>query len=258
MEITFDYHTHTVYSHGKGDIIDNAKAAKKAGLKGIAVTDHGFSHPAFGMKRKELDEMKRKCLEAEKETGVKVLLGIESNILGVDGKTDVKKSDYIKLDVFLAGVHQFVRYDTFADYFRFFGANFFTSEWKIKPSERLIKNTTKAYVNAVKNNPIDIITHVNYKCFADPVEVAKVCADYGTLFEINTKKVHLSDEEWLKILNTKVNFVIDSDAHDIDRVGDTLLADKLLSRVQIPEERILNISGKIPTLRFAEFKRKNL
>ena len=51
MKINFDLHTHTVYSHGKGTIAENAATAKEKGLYGIGITDHGFSHPAFGMRR---------------------------------------------------------------------------------------------------------------------------------------------------------------------------------------------------------------
>ena len=50
MKITLDLHTHTTYSHGKGSILDNAISAKQKGVEGIAITDHGFSHPAFGMR----------------------------------------------------------------------------------------------------------------------------------------------------------------------------------------------------------------
>ena len=57
-KINFDLHTHTTYSHGTGSILDNAVSAKEKGLYGIAITDHGFSHPAFGMRRKYLDKMR--------------------------------------------------------------------------------------------------------------------------------------------------------------------------------------------------------
>lgn len=257
--IDYDFHTHTVYSHGSGTIADNATAAKEKGLKGIAITDHGFNHPAYGMRRKKLSEMRMNCDLAEKQMGVKVWLGIEANIIGTDGGTDVKPSDYESLDVFLAGVHRFVILDSFKDYFGYFAANFFTSAFKGKPSDALVKRTTKAYINAIKNNPLDILTHLNYCCFADALEVAKCLADYGTYLEINTKKVHLTDEEWQNIVDkTDVRFVIDSDAHSPDRVGDTKLADELFTRVHIPENRIDNLGGNTPRMRFAEYKREKL
>ncbi len=255
--INFDFHTHTKYSHGKGSVFENAQSAKEKGLWGIAISDHGFSHPAFGMRRKKIAQMRKDCDEAQKQTGITCLLGIESNILGLSGMTDVKEQDYEKLDVFLAGIHRFVTYDRASDYFNLFGGNLFASVLKSSPSKKLVENTTKAYINAIKNNPIDILTHLNFCCFSDAVEVAKCLADYGTYLEINTKKVHLSDEEWQNVIDkTSVNFVIDSDAHSPDRIGDDKLAQELFLRIKFPESRIHNVNGKTPTLRFKQFKEK--
>ena len=75
MKLTADYHTHTVFSHGKGRIIENAFAAQELGLKEIAISDHGFSHPAFGLTKGKVSTMRDLCERAEKNTGVKVLLG---------------------------------------------------------------------------------------------------------------------------------------------------------------------------------------
>lgn len=255
MQITYDFHTHTKYSHGKGTILDNAIAAKEKGMKGIAITDHGFSHPAFGMKRKRLAQMRKDCVEAEKQTGVKILLGTESNICGQSGKTDVLATDYENLDVFGAGIHRFVYYDTPYDYLRLLGDTIFFSITKIKPSKSLINYTTKVYVNAIKKNPIDFISHLNFLVFCDVETVAKACADYGTYLEISTKKVHLSDEQWEKVFKTDVKFVINSDAHSPSRVGDMILFNELNQRVDVPIDRIVNLGDELPRLRFNEFKK---
>ena len=54
-----------------------------------------------------------------------------------------------------------------------------------------------------------------------------------------------------------VNFVINSDAHSTDRIGDDKLAKELLQRVNFPLDRIKNINGNTPTfMRFADFKEK--
>ena len=259
MKINFDLHTHTTYSHGKGTVMENALSAADKGLYGIGITDHGFSHPAFGMRRRKLGDMRADVTEAEKKSGVKVLLGIEANIIGLSGATDVKKSDYEYLDLYLAGIHRFVKCDKFSDYFKLLGANMFANAFRVKPPKSLVRDCTAAYVNAIKNNPIDIVTHVNFCCFADAVEVARCCEDYGTYFEINTKKTHLSDEEWQNVIDkTNVGFVVDSDAHSPDRVGDTLLADELMKRVKFPENRIFNMYGNVPDLRYTRFKKEKL
>ncbi|MBO4262473.1 MAG: PHP domain-containing protein [Clostridia bacterium] len=256
MKISFDLHTHTVYSHGKGTIAENAMSAKEKGLSGIAITDHGFSHPVYGMRRRKLDEMRERCVEAEKESGIKVLLGIESNVRGISGRIDVEERDYDKLDVVLAGVHKLIICDRPVDTFKMLVVDNLWDVFKWKPSQRLIKYNTTCYINAIKNNPIDVITHVNYGCPCDPVEVAKCAADYGTYIEISTKKTHLSLEQWQDVIDkTNARFVVDSDAHSVDRIGDSALAEKLFKEINFPAERIANIDGKMPALRFGEFKK---
>ena len=64
----------------------------------------------------------------------------------------------------------------------------------------------------------------------------------------------LTDEELYKVAETGVRFVIDSDAHSVDRVGDTRLVEEQLQRVSVPLERIDNIDGRLPTFRFRQFK----
>ena len=54
MVLTGDYHTHTPYSHGKDRVEENVAAAKAQGLKQIGITDHGFSHVALGIRRRQV------------------------------------------------------------------------------------------------------------------------------------------------------------------------------------------------------------
>ena len=254
MEFYGDYHTHTVFSHGKGSIEDNAVSARNAGLKEIGITDHGFAHPAFGLRERKLPVMRSLCSAAQEKTGVKVLLGVESNIIGTDGKTDLKESLYDKFDLYLAGFHKFVLFRPRA-FFRMFLPNMATAYLKKdKPSLSLIKENTRTFINVIKNNPVDVITHLNYFCFADGAEVAKACADYGTFLELNAKKEHLSDEELYKILKTDVRFIVDSDAHSPARVGEVSLAERIAERLGIDNSRIVNAGGKKPQFRFNAYK----
>ena len=52
MILTADYHTHTPYSHGKNTVMENAVAAQKLSLKAVGITDHGFNHIIFGLRRR--------------------------------------------------------------------------------------------------------------------------------------------------------------------------------------------------------------
>lgn len=66
MQLTADYHTHTPYSHGKNTVLENTKAAKKTELREIGITDHGFNHMLFGLKRRNLTDLRKEIDEAER------------------------------------------------------------------------------------------------------------------------------------------------------------------------------------------------
>ncbi len=258
MILTADYHTHTPYSHGKNTVLDNAQAAKTAGLKQVAITDHGFNHLLFGLKRKKLVALREEINQAEHLTGVKVLMGMESNVISVDGETDMRFDDLQFFDIYLCGIHEVLKYKSFSDFYNIMFKNYTAYKFGKKPSQSVIDTTTKAYINVIKNNPVDIITHINFKCYCNLREVAKCCADYGTYIEINTKKRHISAEELNCMAETGVKFVINSDAHSSNRVGDTKIAEQLLAEASISNELIENIDGKLPTFRFTEYKIRHL
>ncbi len=259
MILTGDYHTHTPYSHGKNTVMENVLAASKLGIKTVAITDHGFNHIVFGLRRRKLEALRLECTEAERATGIKVLMGMESNVISRDGHTDMKESDFKYFDIYLCGLHEALWYESIGDFFNLAIKNYMVTKLHIKPSERLVKTTTKALAGVVKNNPVDILTHVGFRSFCDPVEVAKCCADYGTYFEINSKKYHISAEDLANVAaKTNVRFIIDSDAHSAARVGDTKIAEDVISRSGIPIDRIDNIDGREPKFRFSEYKRRHV
>lgn len=256
MQLTGDYHTHTPYSHGKNSIFENAEKAKELGLKQIGISDHGFSHVAFGVRRRQIVSYAKECKEASKKYGIEVLVGIESNICGIGGKADLSKKDFENFDIYLCGKHVFVWYSTFKDFIKYGGGNFFFDKFGKNPSQALIKQNTEAYINTIKNNPIDAITHLNYLCPANALEVAKCASDYGTYIELNSKKCHLTDEELAEIAEkTEARFIINSDAHSAQRVGEIKLVEEQLSRINFPLDRIDNIDARFPSFRFQEFKK---
>ena len=256
MLLTGDYHTHTPFSHGKNTVDENAAKAKALGLKQIGISDHGFSHVTFGVRRKQMQEYVKECKAASQKYGIDVLVGIEANIRGVAGKADLTEKDYENFDIYLCGKHVFVWYSSFADMFRFGGANFWNDKIAKNPSQKLIQRNTLAYINAIKNNPLDAITHLNHRCPSDVLEVAKCAADYGTYIELNAKKEHLTDDQLCEIVaKTQARFIIDSDAHSAASVGEVSLVEKQLARINFPMERIDNIDGRYPSFRFAAFKK---
>ncbi|MBR2622854.1 MAG: hypothetical protein IKD15_01360, partial [Clostridia bacterium] len=148
-------------------------------------------------------------------------------------------------------------YDGFKNMLCYGGGNFNADKFRKNPPKRLVERNTKAYINVIKNNPIDAVTHLGYMCPANAVEVAKCAADYGTYIELNSKKQHLTDEELSDILaKTSARFIVNSDAHSKERVGDMHLVEEQLSRLNFPLNRIDNVDGRYPDFRFTAFKKK--
>ena len=58
MKILADYHTHTIYSHGKGTIEDNVKVAISKGIETLGISDHSYGHLTYGVKRDDIFRMR--------------------------------------------------------------------------------------------------------------------------------------------------------------------------------------------------------
>ena len=259
MVLTADYHTHTPYSHGKNTIAENVAHAKEIGLQEIAISDHGFLHLAHGIKRKDVDAFMAECKAAQETYGIRVLRGMEANVGGVRGRCDLTEKDYDNFDVYLFGYHLTTIYNRLGDTVFNGWGNIFHKKFHIPTSSFLVKRNTKAYIETLKNHPIDILTHLAYMCDCDTLEVAKCAADLGTYIELNSKKEHLTDEQLMEIVaKTDARFVIDSDAHSASRVGDIALVETQLSRLNFPMDRIDNIDGRKPTFRFSEYKKRKI
>ena len=238
-KLVADCHTHTTFSHGKGSVLDNAKAAKEIGLETLAISDHGLNHIAFGLKRRELAEYKNEIQTAREETGIKVLVGIESNIIGYDGTIDIRQNELEHFDWIVMGYHRAVWAKSFKEFFTLIIKNFFGNTLKV--SQKQIEKNTMAYINAVNKYKINVISHMNYLMKVDCKRVAEACAKVGTLIELNGKKIDFTDKDIQDMLETDVKFIVDSDAHSPERVGDVSVGMEFALKHNIPLDRIVNI-----------------
>lgn len=248
MSFFGDYHTHTIYSrrpyifwhHAKGTIEQNILAAKEMGLKEIAITDHGFNHKYFGCSRKNLKTTKEEILRLSQKHNIKVYFGVESNFISQDGTIDVVDSDREYLDIVLCGFHRSASAKTFKDLFKIFFANMFAKFFGT--SQKLKQRNTQMVINAIQNNKIDVITHLNSKMKCDVVEVAKVASEKGTLIELNERHCDFTKNEIEEMLKTKVCFIVNSDSHRPNKIGKFSKVEKLISEYNIPEDRIMNLN----------------
>lgn len=242
--LKYDHHTHTIYSkigpyfHGKGRIIDNARAAAKKGLDSIAITDHG---PAdfYGIDMRRLPQMKRDiALALAAFPKLRVYLGVEADIVDTPSGLDVPPEDLDKFDFVNAGYHYVPNCHMIHNFLAF------RLPWPKKLQEKLRRQNTARIIKALRNNDIRTLTHPGDKAFIDEHAVAKACEETGTLVEINARHKHPDVNDLQIYKQYDVDFIINSDAHRPRYVGRFAESLALAMEAGIDPERIVNIQKR--------------
>ncbi len=241
-----DYHTHTEYSrnnHGKGSVLENASVAADKGLKQIAITDHGFNHMFYGVNRRDIPKVQEDILNAKEITGVDILLGVEANLISRDGDIDVMDEDFEFLNLLLMGHHRMVTMTKVKDFMALNMANMIGSPFA--PSKQRLNQNTTAFLKALDKYPIDVITHLNYGFPTDTLAVARMAKQKGTYIELNGKRINFTDRELEIMASEGVKFIVNSDAHKPQMVGECNNGLNIIYRLGIPLSQIVNID-KLP------------
>ncbi len=239
MKILSDYHTHTIYSHGKGTIEDNVEAARQKGVKILAISDHGPGHMGFGIKKRKYKEM-RQIIDGlnEKYDDIEILLGLEANVLDIEGHLDVDEELLEMNDILLAGYHFGSRpVRLFRDIMHHAG-NYFSKE--NKHDEKLKEANTQSLINAMRRYNIDVITHPGAKGPIDVKRVAEVALETDTALEINASHGFLTVNQIREAMVYDVKFSINSDAHHPDDIGKVEKAIRRAEAAGLTADRILN------------------
>ncbi|MBB6215834.1 putative hydrolase [Anaerosolibacter carboniphilus] len=240
MKIFADYHTHTIYSHGKGTIQENVDEAIRKGLREVAISDHGPSHVTYGVRRKDVKKMREEIDTINKETNeIKVKLGMEGNIISTDGKIDIDKDILKDLDMVLVGYHFGALPHRISDSFNIHVNNVLAKYLPSVDRKARVINT-KAVIEAVYNNSIDLITHPGSKANIDTAELAKAAAKRNTALEINSSHGHLTVEYIKVAMKEGVKFIISSDAHKPQDVGNVKAGIDRAVAAGLKVEQILN------------------
>ncbi len=241
ISLRFDWHTHTVYSHGKGTIEENVLEARRRGLSSIAITDHGPGHFGYGFRRRDIPRMRAEIDELNKKyDDIEIYMSVEANIINPSGQLDVKPEEFELYDFVIAGYH-----------FGTLGRNPFASlilharnlisAKRGKYSDSLKRKNTDMVVNSVRNNNLRTLTHPGDKGAVFMEEVIAVCEETGTLMEISNRHRQLTTEEIVLAAKSDVKFIIGSDAHVSARVG---TCENALNRVKdagLSMERVINL-----------------
>jgi len=189
----------------------------------------------------------------EKYPQIKIYLGLETNFCSLSGHIDVLPSEVPAMDVVLCGYHGMAKPERFRDFYRCWLPNIFQCVTHLSTRGLYVRNTDM-YLHALEKYEIDILSHPNHPVKIDFVEVAKAAKHFGTYYELNGKRLGVTDKQLESVAATGVEFVCDSDAHHPGRVGDFEVGLSAAERVGIPYERIANWE-RIPSFRSQEIKK---
>jgi len=238
-----DPHTHTVFSHGTGTVRDNVLAARERGIYRIGIADHGPGHIGFGVPRKKLREEREEVFALREEfPDMIIFFSVEANILG-GGKLDIRPEEYDFFDFICAGWHYGAVLGVSPGGLLAAAENFARSTAS-RATARQLRRNTDAIVCALEANPVKILAHPGDKAPVDLLEIAVACARTDTLVEINTSHMSLTADDLRTMALADVRFIISSDAHSPDRVGDFLPGVRLVLDAGIDPASVVNLKAE--------------
>lgn len=221
MKIVGDLHCHTIASiHAYSTLRENIEAAKKKKLCVLGITDHGSgTHDS-----PPLSYFENLTSLPDNVEGIRILRGVEANIMDFRGNLDMPDEILKNLDIVVASFHiSCTRPGTRAEH-------------------------TEAYKRLAQNPLVHIIGHSGSVEFPyDYAEVIPEFKKYHKLVEINAhtficRKKSIGNCRKIALLckQYRVPVVVNSDAHSEFEVGCCDKALEMLEELKFPEELIVN------------------
>ncbi len=222
MRLVADLHCHTSASvHAYSTLHENIEAALMKNLKALAVTDHGIGcedSPSVNY----FDNL---TSLPEYVKGMRLLRGVEANIMDYEGRLDMPDQVLEKLDIVIASFHTSCTL----------------------PGTR--EQHTRAYIEAARNPYIHIIGHSGSAEFEyDYEKVIPVFKQYQKVVEINAHTFicrEKSIKNCIRIAQLckeyRVPVAVNSDAHSEFEVAECGKAFDMLKKIDFPEELIINV-----------------
>lgn len=225
MKAIIDLHTHALASgHAYSTVKENIEYAKINGLKYYGLSDHGVNMPG-GPHIFYFHNLKILPKEVD---GVRILKGMEANIIDYDGNIDVEMDQYIrKLDYIIASLHTIC----------------------LEPGTK--EENTRATLNAMDHELVKIIGHPDDGRYElDYEAIVKKAKEKNVLLEVNNSSLGEDSfrpnarENYKKMLTlckeNKVKVILGTDSHICYQVGIFDNAEKLLEELDFPKELVIN------------------
>lgn len=248
MRLFADYHTHTIYSDGRGTPAENIAAAAQKGLKEVAITDHGPKGIGIGVASPETFLV----IKAEvaglsgRFPEIKALVGAEAAVIGRDGRLDLPENIIDQLDLLIAGLHPYYIPESLDEALYYTLPNL-VGRVSRAYREKVRNTNTKALIGAIHRYGVDIVSHPDLMLPADPDELAGACAARGTALEVNTGHHYNKENTVLAALRHGATLAINSDAHYPETVGELASGAALVERLGFPAERVINAYARLLT-----------
>lgn len=227
MKLIADLHVHTISSgHAYSTLEEYVAQAKKIGLEGFAIADHGPAMPG-APHYYHFSNMRMIPREID---GSKVLRGIEANIINEKGELDMNFEDlkWGELDIVMAAMHPRVGYEE--------------GQGEEKNTEVLIK--------AMQNPVVNVIAHPgNPRYLVKIKEIVAAAKASGVVIEINNSSDLSrpgSRERCLKVAREVKRqgwkVVLGTDSHISSMLGVFDSALKLIKEAGLTEDDVVNTS----------------
>ena len=224
MRPLLDLHTHTIASgHAYSTIQEMARAAADKGLEILGITEHAPALPGA------CDPIYFRNLHVVPRLmyGVRLLMGVELNILDTSGRLDLDERHYRCCDIRVAGIHALC--------------------WQGGTRTQ----NTDAMLAAIENPWTHIISHPgDGTAELDFEPIVRAAARTQTLLEINSSSLiplrgktqaRPNNLEILRLCRKAgVPVILGSDAHISFSVADYHYALPLLAETNFPDELVMN------------------
>jgi putative hydrolase len=228
--LKIDIHLHTIASgHAHNTILEYVMQAKKLKMRVIGISDHGPSDDTT-----TAGEIYFKLLERipQKIEGVRVLKGIEANIIDNKGNLDISDKIADQLDYVMANFHRGSIY-----------------------KNRGVGKNTEVMLKTIRSGKLNVITHL-FDNETFPVDVEKIAEEAckkDVLLELDLQyiKKHINQrksqehlyniKKMVKVAKKyKKKLIVNSDAHNIWELGDDSPLKKIKKEIGLTDNMIIN------------------
>jgi DNA polymerase (family 10) len=199
-DIKGDLHIHTDYTDGRNSLREMALAAKKRGLKYLAITEHsdrlkiagGLDPPQLMKQMEEIDRLNQEL------KGITILKGIEVEILE-NGRLDLPDSVLGKLDLVVGTIHNQLRLPL------------------EKQTERILRGMDHPHFSFLAH-PSGRLINEREPMEVDMPRVINKARERGCFLELNAniRRLDLYDTYCQMAKEQGVLVAINSDAHNIN------------------------------------------